>query len=264
MAAKTLHTPLRDENDRWVGVGTLLERLPPQSPKNGLGGDFSQAPDPFPIDNGLSQSERDWLTARAALAGADPITHLWQCFDLAYPTVWRASFRSTGKDQITQWKQLWARTLARQGFSPDDLLRAGIEQLFIDFPDYPPSLGALVRWLRQRVCAGPELDPERAFYEAIENLRLREEGRDRWSHPAIYWAAVDIGAFDLRNATWDQIKRRWTATLQARLAEESLPEVPPARKQIPAPGKTEPTRENVKKYLEEIKKMLDKTPGMGI
>lgn len=37
-------------------------------------------------------------------------------------------------------------------------------------------------------------------------MARREQGQDVWSHPAIFWAAVTIGAFDLRNMAFKAIE----------------------------------------------------------
>lgn len=100
--------------------------------------------------------------------------------------------------------------------------------------DWPPTLPEFLSLCR------PSLDPESAFSEAVQQMALRDQGRDRWSHPAIYWAAVTIGAFDLRNMAWSAIKPRWSRVLQAELAKGEWPEVPPRLEALSAPGGTAP------------------------
>ncbi len=56
-----------------------------------------------------------------------------------------------------------------------------------------------------------------------------------WSHRAIYWAAIDVSAFDVLNLNWGQIKGRWTKALEARVADGNLPEIPEPPKALPQP-----------------------------
>jgi hypothetical protein len=74
------------------------------------------------------------------------------------------------------------------------------------------------------------IDPYAAYLEAIEGVIARERGETgTWSHPAIYWASVAIGAFDLKSKTYPQLKRRWSIALANELASPHQEPVPPPR-----------------------------------
>lgn len=116
--------------------------------------------------------------------------------------------------------------------------------------DWPPTLPEFLGLCR------PALDPEQAYYEAVQQMALREQGRDRWSHPAIYWSAVTIGAFDMRNASWSAISKRWSRVLQAELAKGEWPEVPERMAALPSPGETMPDPAKVEAAVRQANKVM--------
>lgn len=153
-------------------------------------------------------------------------------------------------------KRAWAEALA--GYSSEEIkhgLEACLSRIF------PPTLPEFLMLCRQPI------DLEAAFYEACEQLLQRETGKDKWTHPAIYWAAVTIGYFDMRNATWGGIKVRWTAVLKAELDKREWPEIPPPREALPAPGKSSVSQEELHRRIVEIRDMLARKttapPGRG-
>ncbi|MDM7323220.1 MAG: replication protein P, partial [Gammaproteobacteria bacterium] len=185
------------------------------------------------------------------LGGASIMDHLFSRLDSLYPIRWRSAFPN--KRAIAQWRETWAEGFAEEGLGLEDI-KKGIKACYTRFP-WPPSFAEFVSACR------PSMDFESAFYEAVEQMRLRESGHDQWSHPAMYWAAASIGAFDLRNATWGGIKDRWIATLQAELEKRAWPEVPSPKRSLPPLGKTTITREESRQRIMEIKKLLKKPQG---
>lgn len=125
-------------------------------------------------------------------------------------------------------KQAWREDLA--GFNKEEL-QVGLAAC--RQRDFPPTLPQFMRLCR------PQVDHESAFHEASHQMALRSSGLDKWSSPAVYWAAVKIGAFDLRNGTWSTMKKRWSTVLDEMLADPNLPAVP-SREQalLPAPVRT--------------------------
>jgi len=87
-------------------------------------------------------------------------------------------------------------------------------------------------------------------------MRKRATSSDAWSHPAIYWAAVGIGAFDLRNATWHSIKHRWESAMKKELEKKDWLGIPPALDALPAPGKCSLSAEEREKRLASLRAML--------
>lgn len=179
--------------------------------------------------------------------GKDLMEHLWQKLDAKYPAQWRACF----KGGIDTWKETWAESFEREGLTPHDI-KAGLDNITKVCPDFPPNEAQFIRACQQ---AG-DIDAEAAYCEAVEQLRLREEGRDNWSHPAIYWAATRIGSFDMRNSTWSSIKGRWSAELKRELANKPYQPVPEPRVALPAPGQTTLTPEQVAENVARLKQMM--------
>lgn len=145
-------------------------------------------------------------------------------------------------------KSVWAKELA--GYSPDEIAR-GIAACRTR--DWPPTLPEFLK-----VCR-PALDYERAFIEAIEQMRKRETGGDEWSTPAVYWAAVKVGG-DLRAYPYPSIKGRWMAALDDAIEgirTGKLPaDVPQRREALPAPGQCSVPPEVAKQRLANIRDML--------
>lgn len=141
-----------------------------------------------------------------------------------------------------EMRSVWLMALA--GYTSDEIhrgLRACMNHI------WPPTLPEFLLWCR------PSMDYEIAFVEAVKQMRNRDEGKDTWSQPAIYWAAVEFGAWDLRQATWDRVKARWTRILDEQLAKSYLPPVPPRMDALPAPGKAIASMETVREQLDALR-----------
>lgn len=187
-----------------------------------------------------------WLQTHPSL-GVDLMEHLFSRLEIKYPRLWRQSF--DGPHSVQTWKEVWAETFEREGITPNDV-KVGLDNVTRLYPDFPPTEGQFLR------CCRPPVDYEAAFCEAVEQLRLREDGKDQWSHPAIYWASASIGAFDMRNATYQSIRARWVSALDAALANRPYVEVPPPRVALPSPGKCSVPAEEAKRRIAELKARL--------
>jgi hypothetical protein len=187
-----------------------------------------------------------WLDPHPKLDGVSLIDHLFNRLDGLYPHRWRSAFAN--EQAIINWRESWAEGLAEEGITLPEV-KCGIDACRRDFA-WPPSFAEFLSACR------PAIDPESAYAEAVEQLRLREHGEDKWTHRAIYWAASEIGSWDLRQSTWGGIKARWTAVLRDKLADRDLPDIPPPRVALPAPGKTEVSREDALKRLATLKTMF--------
>lgn len=140
------------------------------------------------------------------------------------------------------WLEHWGAQLA--GYTVDEIKR-GLAAL--GERDWPPTLPEFKRMCR------PPLDPQAAFYEAVEGVQARERGEvGTWSHPAIYWAAVKVGAFDLKNQPYAQIGKRWETALEAIFRAGGYPPIPEPAFALPAPGKTVLTRESEARLMAEL------------
>lgn len=136
----------------------------------------------------------------------------------------------------------WAQQMA--GYSDAEIKR-GVAAL--SDREWPPTLPEFKRMCR------PPIDPQAAYFEAVEGVQARERGeRGNWSHPAIYWAAVKVGAFDLKNCGYAQIAKRWETALQAILDAGSYEPIPDPALALPAPGKTALSREKAETLLADL------------
>jgi len=140
-------------------------------------------------------------------------------------------------------KQLWADEMGK--LSTEDLKR-GYAALITR--DWPPSLPEYVKMCK------PSIDPLVAYYEAVNGIQAREKGeRGSWSHPAIFWAAIKVSAHDLKHQAYSQIKIRWEKALQDEMEKGEWAPVPEPLIALPAPGKSEMSREHATKMVSELK-----------
>lgn len=155
-----------------------------------------------------------------------------------------------GKKYTDQWgaidpdglRDFWALQLA--GYSAAEI-RRGLAAL--GERDWPPTLPEFKRMCR------PPLDPVAAYYEAVEGVQARERGeRGTWSHPAIFWAAAKIGAYDLKNVGYAQIAKRWETALQAFFEAECDDPIPDPALALPAPGKAVLSRDSAARLLADL------------
>lgn len=161
-------------------------------------------------------------------------------------------WRGTDSDTV---KRIWAAEL---GKLTEAQMVAGVEKL--KTRDWPPTLPEFIKLCK------PSVDPTVAYYEAVNGIQARERGeKGQWSHPAIFWAAIEISAFDLRNQTYSQIKARWEKALSDQMEKGEWAAVPDPLLALPEPGKSKMAREHAEKMVHElqasdtIKKATDKT-----
>jgi Replication protein P len=172
--------------------------------------------------------------------------HLFNRLDGMYPNRWRASF--TSEDAVQNWRESWAEAFVEEGITPHQVAD-GIRACRRQF-DWPPSLTEFLKACK------PHIDHEAAFIEAVKQMRQRDNGTDTWSKPAIYWAAVEFGSWELRQASWDRAKARWTRILDEQLAKGELPPVPPRMEALPAPGQASANPEKVRELIEGLRKRM--------
>ncbi|EEG10287.1 hypothetical protein [Pseudogulbenkiania ferrooxidans] len=132
-----------------------------------------------------------------------------------------------------------------------ELVEAGLQRIQAEGGEWPPlEVPRLMRYF------SPVPDYQAAFAEAQNHAVARHYGEgatpDSWSHPAVYWAADRLGWFEVRNSTWEQVKRRWPMVLEEVLAWGAWP-VP--RKALPAESKLQ-TRAVQQAELAKIRAML--------
>lgn len=108
---------------------------------------------------------------------------------------------------INQVKSDWAEALTT--YTAEEIGRGLAECLR---HDWPPTLPEFMKRCR------PALDPEAAYCEATRLMPMRHSSNEqiraaaKFSHPAIFWAAAEIGN-DL-SAGYDRVKVRWRMALE--------------------------------------------------
>lgn len=135
----------------------------------------------------------------------------------------------------------WGRELA--GYSGAEIKR-GLDSL--GTREWPPTLPEF-----KKLCRRP-IDATAAYYEAVAGVQVRAAGEyGKWSHPAIYWAAMPL-SFELREQTYSQLKARWEAAFAEQMDKGEWPEIPQPMVALPAPGKTKTSREEAARRLREL------------
>lgn len=182
-----------------------------------------------------------WLDPHPRLDGLALIDHLFNRIDGMYPHRWRSAFAN---DQaIANWRSAWAEGLADEGVTLEEV-RRGLKAC--RRREWPPSFAEFFASCR------PPIDPESALLEAIEQMAKRSFGNDRWSHPAIYWAAVEIGEHDLRGRTVRDLLPAWRRAFGDELALGEWPPIPERRLALPSPP-AEYRAETVQEMLDRLR-----------
>lgn len=152
------------------------------------------------------------------------VRRIFERMEDRYGDLWAQRF---GGIPVERMARTWAEDLG--DLSGDEVARGVSACRDIKFPPTLPEFRAL--------CRKP-IDYESALLEAIEQMGRRASNADRWSHPAIYWAAVKIGAYDLSRMTTKELDGRWRKEFGEQLAIGTWAEIPPRREVLPAPGQT--------------------------
>lgn len=167
------------------------------------------------------------------------VEKLFERMEALYGSKFLDMWRDANAEMV---KQLWSEEMGK--LSNDDL-RRGYAALMTR--DWPPSLPEFVKMCK------PSVDSTVAYYEAVNGMQARERGEaGKWSHPAIFWAAVQISAFDLKNQSYSQIKARWEKALQDEMDKGQWAPVPEPMLALPEPGKSTMSREHAAKMVEEL------------
>lgn len=166
------------------------------------------------------------------------VERLFQRMEDRYGDLWANRYGAFPRERV---KRTWAEDLA--DLTRGELAR-GVEAC--RSVTFAPTLAEF-----RKLCR-PPIDFEAAYREAADEMAQREAGRDSWSHPAIFYAAAKIGAFDLRNSTWGGIEKRWRKVLQAELDKGEWPAIPERALALEAPKVTQATREEAAKRLQAM------------
>ena len=166
------------------------------------------------------------------------IERLFQRMEDRFGDLWANRYGSFPRDRV---KRTWAEDLA--DLTPEEMARGVDASKASKFPPTLPEFRALCR---------PPIDFEEAFHEAVQQMHARESGDDRWSHPAVFWAAATIGSFDMRNGSWTTLEKRWKKLFKAELDKGEWQPVPERALSLPAPAPTKEDREAAERMLRSM------------
>lgn len=139
-------------------------------------------------------------------------------------------------------KAVWAQEL--QKLSRNEVAK-GANSLVTQ--EWPPTLPQFIKLCRISI------DPLKAYYEAVNGAAARERGEiGEWSHPAIFWSFVAIGAFDIKHQTYSAIRERWESALAEELNKGAWKDIPNAVIAIAASSE-KAQKEIADKYISETK-----------
>lgn len=137
--------------------------------------------------------------------------------------------------------RVWAQGLT--GFTPREV-KTGLEACRT--LKWPPTLPEFLMLCR------PPVDHEGAYLEAVEQLRLREHGKDEWTSAAIYHATRGMG-HELQTKPYIAVRAQWTRELDRaikRVEAGHLPrDVPPVPLAIEHVHVPTPAPEGVRERL---------------
>ncbi|MCW5597675.1 MAG: hypothetical protein KIT80_23495 [Chitinophagaceae bacterium] len=187
--------------------------------------------------------------------GQSAIERLFEKFAFYYSTKWQSCFKSPA--ELSSWMDAWAEELDERKVTFDEA-KIGLDRCIELYKDWPPTFPQFLEACR------PSINYESAFYEAVEQMRKRDEGKDAWTNPAIYWAAVALGG-DIMGTVYANVKGRWKAALDKATEEVKtnpmMQEIPKRMTALPAPKRQgrEPS-EVAKKELAKCYEILNSEP----
>lgn len=186
----------------------------------------------------MFENQSKWLMPHPKLEGVSLMDHLFNRLNGTYPNKWRANFRD--ERAIVDWRQAWAEAFDDEGVTPQDVA-LGIKNCRRMY-EWPPSLPEFLKACR------PHLEPNVAFFEAVRGMQARIAGKTGdWSHPAIFYAALAVGQYEMMNQSYQQLKARWEKAFGEQLALGQWPEIPPVVGALPAPARTEEGKAQIRK-----------------
>lgn len=177
----------------------------------------------------------------------DAIDRLFQIMEATYLNRFAVTWQGV---DIPAAKRQWCAELGKLRNSE---LKRGVDLL--TSVAWPPNLSEFFMMCR------PEQDFESTYREACEQMRLREDGRDVWTSPAVYWAAIKFGQYELKSLTYSQAAKRWARCLTLALEFEPMPPVPEKLLALPSAGRSTVTQEVNRERMAKLKKAIFNLTG---
>lgn len=188
-------------------------------------------------------------------AAAGIVNNLFAELQACFPA-WRQTF--TSKSDIDAAKRAWTRGLIEAKITSDRQLQWGLAKARRSESAFWPSIGQFIKWCQPDPEDFGLPSPEQAFREASRNSHP-VAANSRWSHPAVYVAARELGAFELsnlpRDKSWPIFERAYSIVVQRVLNGENLDnQIPKALPERPTPRPADPAV--ARQHIERLKNML--------
>jgi hypothetical protein len=168
---------------------------------------------------------------------------------------WNSNFPNP--QAIENWESAWADMLFSDNITLEDCKR-GLKTC-TDKYQWPPSYAEF------KSCCKLTLDYKEAYENALHALKERdrykglpntskEAWQRLWSHPAVYWAAIEVGFYDLNNKSFQQIEKRWKAAIDRQLEKPCHDDIPLPLIELPKLYKK--NTEVANKHMVEMRRLL--------
>ncbi|MBG2935153.1 replication protein P [Proteus mirabilis] len=188
-------------------------------------------------------------------AAAIFINKLFSELQTCFPA-WRQTF--TSKADVDAAKRSWVRGFVEAKITSEKQLQWGLAKARRSESPFWPSLGQFISWCQPDPTDHGLPTPEAAFMEASRNSHPASIDK-KWSHPAIYVAAREVGQFELanlpRDKSWPLFRRAYSIVVSRVLNGEDLGgEIPKALPQKSEPSPVDP--KVAQQHIDRIKQML--------
>lgn len=144
-------------------------------------------------------------------------------------------------------KRTWVKAFAQAGISRIEQIQFGLEACRADASDFVPGPGKFIEWCTPAAERLGLPADEMAFREACRNSHPSMAGHERWTHPAVYHAAIGAGQHSLRTLAFDMARKKFEnayRVVRQRLAAGEVLSEPPLALPETIYGKGDPKKAN--------------------
>lgn len=196
-------------------------------------------------------TKSEWTSGNKNLGGISLISHLFNRLNIIYPGKIMHAYPTP--EALKEAEDVWAEYLAEDKVTGAEVKTALMKcRTGARNNAFPPTYPEFMQLCR------PKPDYFTSFNDAINLLMARRRGEKREVEPAVYWAAVEIGEYDMMKARYSEIKGRWATVLDKHLQDKNIKPIPavPERQKVlehKEPGKNkEIAAENMKRLRKAL------------
>lgn len=121
---------------------------------------------------------------------------------------WRSFLKS--EQEIGEYKRQLVLAMMENGINRPEMLKLGIQKSRRNAKPWMPGVGEFVSWCKPTPEDYGLPSTEEAFQEVnnhIWNNRMNSRNPHIWSHPAVYWSAIQTPSHDRGHMTYDQWRK---------------------------------------------------------